>query len=85
MTKITAKTLDRYVNRMRVSMSAFTSLTSEDSKKYFSELHPEDISHNMQSLFTELNTIQQMIQEEIDAIHGLKIDLEKIESSEKKN
>ena len=66
------KTVDSATERIEVHLMALNWLTSSDSEKYYSELAGEDISHNMESLFSELRTISSLLREENEKLRDHK-------------
>ena len=54
--------------RLAILSTAFTSITSEQHKKYYSDLDKEDLAHNIDMLFSELDVLNGMMNENIYAI-----------------
>jgi len=69
--------VDDHMGMMGVALTALCWNTEDMRKKYYSELSAEDIPHNMEMLFSELNYIYGILSEELNNLRGCKANLEK--------
>jgi len=76
-TQRTINKIDNHIGIIGVALTALRWNTEDERKKYYSELCTEDIPHNMEMLFSELNYIYEILSEELNDLREYKTDLEK--------